>query len=326
MQHDHVQRLHYTTHALTQLRQDNELLHASAPSMAVAYRAVCVLLERSVKFLLPNCANLIEIAEFRQAHVDGLKLPFPVVAIEAPWMKEEGLLRDGVFAQSPASKRIALCWEARADEELFPGTSPIAQRFPGGGVFVIPVFWMDHLALWQIGTVGEFVPSGSQLTPLSDPARPVDQYLWRALASGTLLPKQPQGVNLRSFVVLPENFHAAAHRLGEAQAVAALDVRDELFMRMQLCAVLQCHNVRTADLPPPQELNRKRVAKGNVPFFTYKVLQVPGERNTHERNGGGHHASSRLHLRRGHIRRLDQKTVWVRPTLVNRTASHGLVM
>lgn len=82
--------------------------------------------------------------------------------------------------------------------------------------------------------------------------------------------------------------------------------------------LLECVNVQVIDNPAPQRLNSKRVAKGNVPLYSFKTLRLglPNERC----NGaalGGTHASPRLHLRRGHIRNLaDGRRIWVQSCVV----------
>lgn len=55
--------------------------------------------------------------------------------------------------------------------------------------------------------------------------------------------------------------------------------------------------------------------------FRYRVLQISAPRATGVSNGGGQHASPRAHLRRGHVRRLEERTVWVRPAMVNAGAT-----
>ena len=72
----------------------------------------------------------------------------------------------------------------------------------------------------------------------------------------------------------------------------------------------------TAVLAPSESLNKKRQARGNLPFLSYHVLALGGERSatTHL---GGMHASPRQHLRRGHIRHLPTgRTTWVRSCVV----------
>ncbi len=58
-----------------------------------------------------------------------------------------------------------------------------------------------------------------------------------------------------------------------------------------------------------------------------KVLPLSDERReAGEGVAGGNHASPRMHLRRGHLRRLENKVIWVRPAMVNAGSNAGAVL
>ena len=81
--------------------------------------------------------------------------------------------------------------------------------------------------------------------------------------------------------------------------------------------VFSCCNVTTIEHQPPKFINAKRISKGKVPFFSYRTLHITGDTADKSEPSGGTHASPRLHLRRGHIRKLaDGRRLWVRSTLV----------
>ena len=72
--------------------------------------------------------------------------------------------------------------------------------------------------------------------------------------------------------------------------------------------------------------HKKRQASGKQPFFTYKVLELTEERKASDhREFGGHHTSPHMHLRRGHLRQLERKVVWVRPAMINAESTRGVV-
>lgn len=107
----------------------------------------------------------------------------------------------------------------------------------------------------------------------------------------------------------------------EVYAQIASDTQDEVAMLFQTGVMLNCANVTVPEIAAPTMLNKKRKAKGKQPFFSYRVLQVEAPRAAKSSvGGGGHHAAPRAHLRRGHIRRLEERTVWVRPAMVNPSA------
>ena len=93
-------------------------------------------------------------------------------------------------------------------------------------------------------------------------------------------------------------------------------------------AALNCSNVKQQSTP---RLKTTTNTKGNPkknkqPFFSYKVLTIDTQNQQSQGNttGSGNHASPRVHLRRGHIRRLPNKTVWVNACVVG-DKSKGMV-
>lgn len=88
---------------------------------------------------------------------------------------------------------------------------------------------------------------------------------------------------------------------------------------LSFIAALQCSNVKIMDDLAPAKLNKSRIKKGKEPLFDYKVLTIDTQSKTSKKdasNNGEPTHSKREHLRRGHIRRLEHKTVWVNPCVV----------
>lgn len=95
-------------------------------------------------------------------------------------------------------------------------------------------------------------------------------------------------------------------------------------------AALQCSNVieveseaqgePLASLGDKPKSNTKPKAK--TPFYSYKELVIDTKGNSGDLNDSNEHASSttqgtkRIHLRRGHIRRYADFTIWVNPCVV----------
>ena len=81
--------------------------------------------------------------------------------------------------------------------------------------------------------------------------------------------------------------------------------------------VLEACNVKHTNAPVPIKLQKKRIKSGKQKLLDYHVLSIGGEvwDSPHEHTGTGE--GKRSHLRRGHIRRLEAKSVWVRSTYVH---------
>lgn len=320
---DHVRSLNYSTQALEQLEVCLPLLSQDLSGIRTAHTFVAKQLHDSVKFLLPNCAELVDMNELRQAHVDMARLPYPVVALEAPWLWPDGAGGDkqgGIRS----SKRIALCLTMSPEvANWLPGTRGFLQE-ERGGVIVIPLYWEDRTGLWKLPMGGAFVPHENEVSDyVPGEASLTNQLLTEPyIAAGLPLSKLRQ-FRVSPFLLLPEiAAEALEYSCGAEVAARVLsDTRDEVSMLLQTCVVLNCANVTTAEIAAPKLINRKRKGKGKPPFFSYRVLQINAPRATGVSSGGGQHASPRAHLRRGHVRRLEERTVWVRPAMVNAGAA-----
>ena len=96
---------------------------------------------------------------------------------------------------------------------------------------------------------------------------------------------------------------------------------------LNLLCVLSCSNAQIEDfeLKPSRLKQDRRKKKGKLPFFEFKILTIDGDAD-HSAPGaaGSSHSSPRVHLRRGHIRRLKTKNVWVNSCVVG-DKSKGVV-
>jgi hypothetical protein len=261
-----------------------------------------------------------------------VRLPFPCVAFEAPWEKgEDGVLQVGEIPQTPATKRIALCWEARPQYELLPGLNGILDAFPEGGVFVLPIFWGPEQKTWTVAFGGSFIPYENEVRSVTlEQSLPVSRIANSAAIEAGLAKPHAKQFRAEPFYVLPELYEQMLAGFGgsreKAFAQIMLDSRDETMILIQACSVINCANVGTATVEPSSALNKKRLASGKQPFFIYKVLQLTGEgRTAAASTGSSTHASPRMHLRRGHLRRLPTQTVWVRHAMVNASSPRGVV-
>ena len=297
MKNDQIQALNYCAHAIEDLRETAAGMQQRMPNSArVLYRLIAML-QTSVKFILPNCCNLVEPDEVRQAHIDLMRLPYPCVGFEAPWDKDgAGPAYMGEFKQTPATKRIALCWDARQCEPM-PGLNRFYDAFEEGGVFVLPIFWGPEYKTWSVALSGAFIPYVNELH---------EQHLTGAIPAATRIAStimmtagraHPKSMHFRAepFPILPEYFEYSIASYGnrdKSNAQILIDSHDEIMMLVQTCSVINCANVTTGDIEAPAALNRKRQANGKQPFFSYKVLELTEDRKPPGSDGsGGHHAS-----------------------------------
>jgi len=90
-------------------------------------------------------------------------------------------------------------------------------------------------------------------------------------------------------------------------------------MMAKFIMAMNCSNVQRQEHKAPKHINAKRINRGRQPIFSYWTLHIPAERREDSACMGGTHASPRLHLRRGHIRRYaDGKYTWVNACVVGK--------
>lgn len=85
-----------------------------------------------------------------------------------------------------------------------------------------------------------------------------------------------------------------------------------------LSVMLTLKNVSSENISVRPAVNSKRRERGDLPLYSYKILNVGGERWTSNGADYGDGHGYRSHLRRGHIRRIsDDRAVWVNATYVH---------
>lgn len=105
----------------------------------------------------------------------------------------------------------------------------------------------------------------------------------------------------------------------DAQDGSGMVVFYNAYVLLSFIAALQCSNVVEGIDPAPPKLNKSRAKKGKEPLFDYKTLTIDTKKQVTKIEGqqaGEPKHTKREHLRRGHIRRYENKTIWVNPCVV----------
>lgn len=91
---------------------------------------------------------------------------------------------------------------------------------------------------------------------------------------------------------------------------------------VEFCLALRCKNVYQEEIQP-SKLAKMRAASKRKEVYSYHTLVIDPD-GKEVRRGAGTHASPRVHLRRGHIRRLPSGDIWVNACVVG-DKSAGMV-
>jgi hypothetical protein len=273
-------------------------------------------IERSVHFALPDGGKVFD---------DGAKglrglparLPYPMVTIEyyAPKPAEPS----EVLPAHP-TKRVIVIQEttSAAIQALDPGDK--LSEFDDTLLVVtacweVGEYWIPALAM-------AILPSSSwdreigEEKPVLEPLHPLEE------GEGTAF-----YANFRVF--LPELFDQTQRMVGQKRAMQLIvhDIGDEVAAVLEVLEALAVSNVTSEPLAKVDpKKNARRVKAGKSPIWETRVLVI----NPHRAQGQagasqGVRTGPREHLRRGHIRRLeDGRRIWVQSCLVG-SAERGRI-
>ncbi|WP_413460706.1 hypothetical protein [Herbaspirillum huttiense] len=288
-----IQLLNYSADAFNDLLELARSLET--PGDLVKLQSVLTLrgmaskLRNSQKFLLPLNGDILEVAGMRESYLDLLRLPYPITALEFPTDPS----RNG-----GARKCVVLAWT---------GTDGLNERSE--------VFSLDEDELGEVIQFTVFYFSYKQ-----NAWRPTPCTFWfhrnHIELQGTAITK-----GLGYAHSYPSLFAGFYDRFKDDPDALKDEIHEELKIGMdtliEFCLTVNCENVRQSVIPASEILNKRRVERGDKPFDTYRVLTIPGSGSRGASVSADFHASPRLHIRRGHLRRLASgKVTWVRHTLV----------
>lgn len=294
---DEVVRLNYTAHAVDDLTAFGNWIQkngASEEKASLSLLGKAIKRLRSAeKFLLPHDCQLLSFSEVEDKYRDLIRLPFPSVALE--------------FTTSPhknggAAKAIVLAWYAGSD------LPPHALQS------------YDEIERNEVIAFTSFFYSERQRTWMPSPHIFWFHRDYLEMHMGGIR----SGINCG---LMYDGLHAdMLSGLGDSQRQREEDGNLKVGMDalLEFTVTVNCENVEQSTLEPSKVLNQKRKSKFKEPFYSYKVLTIPGSGESDSLKGGSH-SGPRLHLRRGHLRRLNSgKVTWVRHTIVG-TPEQGVV-
>lgn len=283
-----MQQLNYCRQFLKQAIPFLKLPAIDAPTRSMVSGAVD-LAQASTKFMLPEGGRLFDDYGLRGLdETQELRLPYPFIALE--YFQPPG--RDsGEHVGTLNGQKIF-----QAAETVSAPKRIVFARERDDWIVMTLAFCTQHDGVWHV---------------LPECALPKINYLDRANTSDS---------GRVCFRAAFEKMDAAGSMYG--------DYADEMGALLCFLNVLQCRNVHIEK----QEVSKTRKAiaagkKGALPFDTYHVLKIDVPLHSHARGDAlSVGRSPREHLRRGHIRRLeDGRRTWVNATVVAAGRGAGVV-
>jgi hypothetical protein len=307
-----TQPLNYTTKAIEALLS---FPCPGAPGMQTGMRYLTDKLRAAQIFVLGSSGELLDRGKPRP-EVPGVvfKPPFPVVALEYEASRHEW--GNDVWNGTRCSRRIALAWDWQDD--VPPALRDWHAPNLPPGVVVASIAFFDDSGCWMPISAAAHLPyeGGWEVRDQADPFRHALLEAGRL----SLAQSRTRGYQMNFVGLLPEALAKGALHAGHnmmLQSVQA-DLMDEANAYTDFCYALACKNVTTQRHEAPAALNRQRIKHGRLPLKDFHVLELAGGGQMPGAGApGGERSAARSHLRRGHIRRLDeQRVTWVNSTVV----------
>lgn len=279
------------------------------------YTGIATELTKAPKFMLPGNGELMENITSVIRMVGNFHLPYPCVALE-------------YNLKTKNEKRIVLVWDLAVGVPKFLGNLQLLNNADGllETIDTQNSFLIQSISFDEVES--EWVPIGGLMViPMDEAIEFNSNFPPTEVEIELGLKSSGPGITFSSQVY---TYHYEGNKTLQKVSL------DQLFNGVQIAtsfdvvavlnfvAVTGCGNISSDIIKPPSFINKKRVAKGKVPFFETRVLMVGSDayQTTGKReHQGGTHARPATHLRRGHIRRLESRNVWVNASVVNAHAS-----
>lgn len=260
--------------------------------------------QRAVKFVLPD--NGVIFDNQLRGLPDILKLPYNEIVIEYCCSNSGGRVANhfGEDQTTPVRKRIVY---AQQDGENIQVASIVCLETPMGDrwqvlPYVAEMIPRSNVCDSEIINTDEI--KDEQYKKKNPDSYKVDKVVGTHYDIGGMA-KKCHG----------DDWHEHAH----------YNMGDECQAVLSLIEALSCSNVKATPLPVRQKINKGAAKRGALPFDEYHILTLDG----HSKSSGEgktflDRRSPREHLRRGHIRRLENKRIWINSMVVN-AGNHGKI-
>lgn len=240
----------------------------------------------SPKFILPTDGHIFN--DNLKGLPEELKLPYPEIVIEYTVSDNIGL-SEKIFGEEntiKAKKRIIIAVQHK-DTNTILVYSIVEMR----GIWTMLPFYAELFRATNLNKKADSEWLGVDENEL------IEGLGIKVIPTGTL-----------ALSVLGPNWEKNAY----------VDLSDEVGTVLELIEALSCSNV-THEALPRRKLNKSAKKNGALPFDEYRVLTIKTTNEDRNKKASleGNHRSPREHLRRGHIRHLATKKVWVNSCVVN---------
>lgn len=256
-------------------------------------KSLSALLPSAIHFVVPDGGSVMD-DSLRGIRGECVRLPFPKITIEYH-VPDGGKLTN--FATVRCSKRVIFAQEI------------LDTKDDSQWIQIISIVYNDAVKKWMPCAIGWLLSSKWDEAEGTMPIKA--EYA---------IPKNAPPIVGKVFPVLIDSLKEAYKILDATTAIQSLmhDLSSEVSVVLELCEALSCSNVSHEPIEKINpNVNARRIRDGKVPFYETRclVINAPGLEST-KSDCGGTHSGPRQHLRRGHIRRLPDKNIWINSCVV----------
>jgi len=291
----------YAAQVVKSLRQQAQLirtsnLHQDMLDDAPLFDIAATRIHEAIHFAMPDGGKIFN-DRLKGIENTTIKLPFSCMTIEC-FLPDGGPVENGY---RPVEKRLVLAMDSVAAAVKTPP-----------GIYFWSFCFDNRVNAWT----------------------PMPSYLF--IPDGIVIPDQSQfqnghlGVDAGIGIWLPGCYRRMYHHNPGKENViykgAQSDIVGDVLWALELLEALSCSNVTHEPIETidPRK-NAKRIKAGKLPIYETRILTIEAGKSTQSgQTHGGSHASPRQHLRRGHIRRLADKKIWVNSCVVGK-AETGVI-
>lgn len=285
---------------------------------------ICIMtaniINQAVHFAIPDGGSIFD------DNLKGLcgvqaRLPYPLITVEYFVDEKDALYYEETPIHVP--RRVVLAQELDHDS-IYKFSQSINLGMPDDYLSIFPDDKFIHIIVAN-ELYGQWVLClMSWIIPITWDYRPADPAKIRLIEP--LRKDKGKSPSLRYTGIpcplLPGLFSDFVKQVGQTEAIRSSvhDISGEINALLELCEALTCSNVTTETLQHEnKKANQKRVNRGKLPIYETKQLVIETPKIIHAR-GIGHgidRSSPRQHLRRGHIRKLNNdQRIWVNSCVV----------
>ncbi len=270
-------------------------------------------LTESVHFVMPDSGNLLN-DKLKGIENMQIRLPYPKISVEY-YVQEDSLsLKKNHLGKAP--KRIIIASEIPTPSLAEYCAVPDVLKDSDHMISVSALYFSEELNSWIPCAVCYLIPS--RWDRGKDAPAPIN-YIADSICFGACTVK------------LFPDYIEEIEKIEKGNSVNYIkliedDLYGEVIVLLELIEALSCSNVKESIHQEASKKNAQRIKSHKKPIWETKFLTLVVNEKQDKRIKGymTSHASPRQHLRRGHIRRLPSKNIWVNSCVVG-NIDNGIV-